>query len=117
MADRDSSNGRFVTGNQAAKGSSGGPGRPPKKREERYYEILVSTCTYKDWQAIIDMAVTQAKEGDPVARKWLSDNLVGPPAQRHEHTGAGGADLIPADKIVDALLHIRKSDEPSATTD
>jgi len=36
---------------------------------------------------------------------------------RTEHTGKDGADLIPADKIVDALLHIRKSDEPSATTD
>ena len=37
--------------------------------------------------------------------------------QRTELTGADGGDLIPADKIVDALLHIRKTDEPSATTD
>jgi len=37
--------------------------------------------------------------------------------QRTELTGADGSDLIPADKIVNALLHIRKTDEPSATTD
>ena len=80
---------------QWKKGQSGNPnGRPKKKREERYYEILVSTCTYKDWKAIIEKAIVQAKDGDPVARKWLSDNLVGPPVQRTELTGADGGAIV-----------------------
>ena len=87
MGDRDS-NGRFVKGNQAAKGNGGG--RPPKRREERYLEITMSACTFKDWREIVKKAVTQAKDGDSSARKWLSDYLLGPPVQRTELTGADG---------------------------
>jgi len=68
--------GRFV------KGNSGNPnGRPPKEREERYYEITMTACTYKDWGAIVKRAVQDAKRGDAAARKWLSDYLVGAPDQ------------------------------------
>ena len=63
------------------KGNSGGPGRPPKEREERYYEITMTACTFDDWQVIVKKAVDQAKRGDAVARKWLSDFLVGVPEQ------------------------------------
>ena len=76
MRERDEK-GRFVNGN----GASRGHGRPPKEREDRYYEITMSACTFKDWEAIIKKAVDQAKRGDGVARKWLSDFLVGVPAQ------------------------------------
>ena len=75
--------GRFV------KGNSGGPGRPPKEREERYYEIAMNTVTFKDWQEIIKRAVSDAKRGDDKARKWLSDYLA-PQSQRHEISGADG---------------------------
>ena len=68
--------GRFV------KGHTGNPnGRAPKAREERYYEITMSACTFKDWEDIVKKAVSQAKRGDSVARKWLSDFLVGVPEQ------------------------------------
>lgn len=68
------SNGQF------AKGHSGNPkGRPTKPREERYYEITMTTCTYSEWRDIVQRAVEQAKKGNPVARKWLSDYLVGVP--------------------------------------
>lgn len=67
--------GRFV------KGNGGGPGRPKRVREERYYEITTNTCTFKDWEDIVKKAVSQAKRGDAVARKWLSDFLVGVPEQ------------------------------------
>lgn len=77
MAQRDE-NGRFI------KGSSGGPGRPPKKREERFLEITLSAVTYKDWEEIVKKALKQAKTGDATARKWLSDYLIGPPTQRIE---------------------------------
>lgn len=79
--------GRFTNGN------GGGPGRPSKKREERYYEIAMSSCTYKDWRAIWKKAVEQAVEGDATARKFVADYLLGPPVQRQEITGADGADL------------------------
>jgi hypothetical protein len=75
VAKRDE-NGRWL------KGHSGNPnGRPKKEREERYYEILMTACTFKDWRAIIKVAVEQAKDGDAQARKWLSDYLIGPAPQ------------------------------------
>jgi hypothetical protein len=75
MTDRDA-NGRFV------KGSTGNPtGRAPKAREERYYEITMSTVSFDDWKVIVEKARDQAKKGDPVARKWLADYLVGVPDQ------------------------------------
>ena len=74
--------GRFVPG------QTGNPsGRPPKKREERFLEITLSTITYKDWEEIVKKARQQAKMGDATARKWLSDYLIGPPTQRIENIG------------------------------
>ena len=85
--DRDN-NGRFV------KGISGNPhGRPSRPKEEQYYRILMTTCTDKDWRAIIDKAIAQAKHGDAVARKWLADYLIGAPVQRQEITGLEGSAL------------------------
>lgn len=81
MAERDDK-GRFIKGNKAS------PGRPPKEREERYYEILLTAVTFDDWQAIVKKAAEQAKKGDAVARKWLSDYLVGAVQQRMELSGS-----------------------------
>lgn len=86
--------GRFVAGNNAAKGNKGGPGRPKKPREERYYQILMTACSFSDWKRIVQKAVDQAKKGNPAARKWLSDYLIGVPPQRHELTGIDGEPLI-----------------------
>jgi hypothetical protein len=83
-------NGQFAKGNKIAKNGNGG--RPPKKREERYYEIAMSACTFGDWKAIWKTAVEQAKEGDATARKWLSDYLMGPPTQKHDLNVSGGLD-------------------------
>jgi hypothetical protein len=86
VSERDA-NGRFAPGNQVAAGNKGGPGRPPKEREERFMEITLSTVTYKDWREIIQKAVAQAKRGNPQARKFLADYLLGPPPQRHQVSG------------------------------
>ena len=75
---------------QFVKGHNGGPGRPKKTREERYLEIVKSAVTFEDWKAIVKRAAYDAKRGDAQARKWLSDNIIGPPTQRQEITGAGG---------------------------
>ena len=74
MTDRGP-DGKFIPGNKAS------PGRAPKAREERYYEITMTACSYKDWEEITKTAVRQAKKGDPVARKWLSEYLVGKPEE------------------------------------
>lgn len=84
MTSRDE-NGRFK------KGTSGNPhGRPKKKRELEFYRITLAACSYKDWRAIVKVALAQALAGDHQARKWLSDYLMGPPVQRQEVTGADG---------------------------
>jgi len=74
MAGRDAQ-GRF------AKGHKGGPGRPARDKEEKYLKKLSTRCTLKEWQAIVDRAIAQAKAGNPKARQWLSDYLLGKPAQ------------------------------------
>ena len=56
-------------------------------------EITLSAVTYQDWREIVKKAVTQAKRGNPQARKFLADYLLGPPPQRHELTGKDGGPL------------------------
>ena len=80
---------------QFKKGESGNPsGRPKKERELRYYEIMQSKCTFKEWGDICQKAVDQAKRGDTSARKFLADYLMGQPVQRLEHSGPDGNKLI-----------------------
>ena len=77
------------------KGQSGNPkGRPAKEREVEYTNILQTSCSRADWLKICDMAKLQAIRGDSVARKWLSDNLIGLPVQKSEITGKDGKNLI-----------------------
>ena len=85
MTERDS-RGRFTKGNTEGSKSRGG-GRPPKEREQRYYEITVSTVNYSQWERIVRKAAQQAERGDAVARKWLADYLVGTPEQNINLTG------------------------------
>ena len=76
------------------KGVSGNPhGRPPREREDRYYQILYTTVTFEKWKEIVKKAVMQAEKGDSTARKWLADYLIGAPIQRTEQTGADGGPL------------------------
>lgn len=88
MTDQDPKTGKFVPGNKAS------PGRKPKERELRYYDILMSAVTFEDWEAIVKKAAEQAKRGDQAARKWLADYLVGAPVQRQEISGKDGGPLI-----------------------
>ncbi len=94
MTDQDPTTGKFVKGNKAS------PGRPPKEREARYYDVLMSTVTFEDWKEIVLKAKDQAKRGDAVARKWLADYLVGAPIQRNEISGKDG-DVIRVSFIKD----------------
>ena len=52
--------------------------------------LLKDAVTKDDWLSICFKAVEQARRGDAVARKWLSDYVIGPPVERKELTGADG---------------------------
>jgi len=93
MADRDAT-GKFVEGHK------GGPGRPRKEREERFYEVAITAVTFQDWKEIIQKAVSQAKRGDTAARKFLADYLMGTPIQKTELTGADGESIAISEVIV-----------------
>ena len=99
MQERDDK-GKFV------KGNGGGPGRPPKVREERFYEITLSSVTFDDWKAIVRKAVSQAMKGDSTARKWLSDYLLGPPQQKMDLTSGG--------EKLEIVVRYEKADSPDA---
>lgn len=71
--------GRFV------KGNTGSPGRMPKTREIKFYDLTVSAISEQDWLDIVDKAKRQAKTGDAVARKWLADYLVGQAVSRMDN--------------------------------
>lgn len=73
------------------KGQSGNPhGRPKREYEIEYANIVQSSCSPSDWKIVCSKAIEQAKRGDAVARKWLSDNLIGLPVQKNEITGKDG---------------------------
>lgn len=46
--------------------------------------MISSACSEADFVAIVKRAVKQAKKGDAMARKWISDYLVGKPMERHD---------------------------------
>jgi hypothetical protein len=41
---------------------------------------LLETVTLDDWQDVVNTALNAAKQGDPQARAWLAQYLVGKPA-------------------------------------
>jgi hypothetical protein len=67
-------NGRF------ARGNAGGPGRPRRAIEADYLAALAEAVPLPEWRKIVGKAVEQARSGDHVARKWLSEYLAGPPS-------------------------------------
>jgi hypothetical protein len=80
--------GRFV------KGQSGNPkGRSKKEVEESYLQAFRDGVSPGDWAAIIARAVSDAKRGDPAARKFVADYLIGPAVQKQELSGPNGGPI------------------------
>ena len=92
QSERDE-HGRFTKGNKAG-------GRLPVEREHRYYQIMMTHVTIADWEDIIKRAVTDAKRGDSVARKWLADYLIGTPVERKSITVEGNPLAVQLIEIV-----------------
>lgn len=93
------------SGGRFARGHDGGPGRPKKETEQAYMQATIKSVSLEDWQDIIRMAVALAKAGDHQARKWLSDNLMGLPIQRHEFGFSDGNELSDlTDEQIDKIL-------------
>lgn len=67
--------GRFV------KGHSGNPRGKPID-QFKYLKKMGAAVSATEWREIIRRAVEQAKRGDPRAREWLSDYLMGKPPQQ-----------------------------------
>jgi hypothetical protein len=64
--------GRFAAGNP------GGPGRPRRATERAYLATLSDAISLEDWRAIVGRAVSDAKDGDPKAREWIANYVLGP---------------------------------------
>ena len=78
MNGRDSE-GRFARNNRFG-GQS--PGRPKRDIESSYLKSLSNSVSEEAWAAIVTKAIAQAREGDSVARSWLSNYLMGKPVER-----------------------------------
>ena len=90
-------------------GQSGNPnGRPSKPKEEKFFKTTLSAVSLSDWREIVKKAVEQAKRGNPSARKWLSDYLIGPPVQKQELTGKDGQPLV---SIIEVVKRERSGDD------
>lgn len=88
MVARDE-NGRFL------KGHTGNPkGRAKRKKEEKYLKKMFARCTLKKWQGIVDKALEDSEKGDAKARQWLSDYLLGKPAQELKVQSTGDLNII-----------------------
>ena len=72
--------GQFIKGHKAVGNPS--PGRPKKKAEDKYLKWMQRRVKKEAWDHIVDVAISRAESGDNKARQWLSDYLMGKPAQQ-----------------------------------
>ena len=50
-----------------------------RRTEGDYMAMLLDTVTLNDWRSVVNSALQAAKGGDPQARNWLAQYLVGRP--------------------------------------
>ena len=97
MAERNEK-GQFVKGEYG-----GGPGRPKRSTEAEYLDALIEVTPIAAWKRIGRKAVQQAERGDPQARRWLSEYLLGKPQERMDLT-SGGESIVRAQDLTDDEL-------------
>ena len=50
-----------------------------RRTESDYMGVLLDTVTLNDWRSVVSGALQAAKAGDPQARNWLGQYLIGRP--------------------------------------
>lgn len=50
-----------------------------RRTEGDYMGVLLDTVTLNDWRSVVNGALQAAKSGDPQARNWMAQYLVGRP--------------------------------------
>ena len=50
-----------------------------RRTEDDYMGVLLDTVTLNDWRSVVNGALQAAKGGDPQARNWLAQYLIGRP--------------------------------------
>jgi hypothetical protein len=50
-----------------------------RRTEGDYMGVLLDTVTLNDWRGVVNGALQAAKAGDPQARNWLAQYLIGKP--------------------------------------
>lgn len=80
-------------------------------------EAIRAVVKPEDWRDVAIKALADAKAGDRAARQWLSEYLIGKPAQPVEHSGPNGGpiettELTPAEAI--EIMRQRRADLAAA---
>ncbi len=100
-----------------AEGNPGGPGRPSRATERQYMAVVMAACDLDTWQAIVERAVADAKNGDSTARAWLASYLLGKPSPNlsaPRPTRVLAAELAGVDEVADEAASIRRISELDA---
>ena len=89
-------------------GQSGNPkGRPKRTTKSELLRVLHETVTTDDFQAIVNQAIVQAKNGNRFAREYLSLYMLGRPKPMDDDEGDSVAMLI-------QLLSPKPAEQPKA---
>ncbi|MBN8726843.1 MAG: hypothetical protein J0H15_03970 [Xanthomonadales bacterium] len=77
---------------------------PHRRTQTDYMGALTDAVTLDDWRDVVAAAVVKAKDGDPHARAWLAQYLVGKPdAKAPTPLTVVVQQLSGADPVVDGL--------------
>ena len=90
-------NGRFTRGN------AGGPGRPPRAREERYLQTLGEVVSEDGWRRVCERALADAEAGDARARNWLSQYLLPNPNTDWGAESAARQSEVDVDELISMM--------------
>ncbi len=91
-----------------------------RRTEADYMSVLLDAVPLEDWRSVVVAAVAGAKAGDPSARAWLGQYLVGKPAATAPAPlTVVVQQLSGSDPLVDSLAkpHIDRAQFPSLSAD